>query len=282
VTLCDAFFQFIVIQVDCPNSSNLLAIITGPKITEFLNIMKQKNSLIWRNLSKRLDDNGLNVFSSIPISTIDDDLRADLDSAMVDRETSYNTVVIIGHSGSKIWPRVEADLAVCDEPVDQFSIKTVNEAFSELAKNSTCEIIYPGSTQIPLQKLGKFCGWGESSWLGINIYKPFGTWYAFRAVLLSTLELPQVAMEQYKSPCLSCVDKPCLTACPVNAPGEPGEFDLNGCVNYRLSSNSDCANTCLARYACPEAKDFAYPQSMGNYFYGRSLQTLKRWEKSGR
>jgi hypothetical protein len=54
------------------------------------------------------------------------------------------------------------------------------------------------------------------------------------------------------SPCDSCIDRPCLTACPVDAFTSAG-YDVSSCVAHIAApAGADCvSNGCLARRACP-------------------------------
>jgi len=80
-----------------------------------------------------------------------------------------------------------------------------------------------------------------------------------------------------QSPCLSCADTPCVHSCPADALEVGAVPDLKACVSHRIQDGSSCANTCIARTACPLAKDLQYSEDQLAYFYGRSLASAIRW-----
>ena len=244
--------------------------------------MEHLDSLIFEDIQKQLKLVGLNLFSSISLADLQEELLKGLQSAASQPISQYHSVMVIGQAGGKIWDTIEASLETDNDPVDNFSIREVSKILTSRINQDSYEIVFPGDGLISLQKLGRQCGWGEPSWLGINIYESLGTWYAFRAVVLVKCRVPKKLMKTLESPCLTCVDKPCVSVCPASAPAEPGNFNLGACVDYRVSSDSACAHNCLARYSCPVASELAYPSSMANYFYGRSLITLKRWKEDAK
>ncbi|MDX8405124.1 MAG: hypothetical protein R8K50_03140 [Mariprofundus sp.] len=74
------------------------------------------------------------------------------------------------------------------------------------------------------------------------------------------------------SPCTICPDKPCISACPVALPS--ADIPLDTCINERLSDGSACANSCLARCACPIMAEQRYSDEQIAYHYGRSLEMI--------
>jgi epoxyqueuosine reductase len=127
-----------------------------------------------------------------------------------------------------------------------------------------------------LQQLGELAGWSHPSPLGQGINPTYGVWFAYRAVFLTTAELPLTGGAPRPSPCDACLDKPCLSACPAGAV-QPARFDIDGCANYRLQPASPCADRCLARMACPYFPEHRYSLEQIRYHYGRSLETLAAW-----
>ena len=52
-----------------------------------------------------------------------------------------------------------------------------------------------------------------------------------------------------QSPCDSCVDKPCLSACPVSAL-TPDAYDVESCKD-QMDVDADCRAACRVRMSCP-------------------------------
>jgi Fe-S-cluster-containing hydrogenase component 2 len=76
-------------------------------------------------------------------------------------------------------------------------------------------------------------------------------------------DLPPAAAGAH--PCETCIEKPCLSACPVGAFSATG-YDVTACAQHvGAVAGSECMSRgCLARRACPVGRSFAYsPQQAG-------------------
>jgi epoxyqueuosine reductase len=223
-----------------------------------------------------LDAGGLNIYSVTRLTKLPESVQeAILSSAKFSADTDPR-VILVGHHGANLWQFVSPSQPSKTNPIDDYSRSLAEQALQKYLSEFENRLLFPDGIDLPLQQLGMACGWGEPSWLGINIYNQFGTWYAFRAVIVTTAPLPTERLPNADSPCVEC-PRPCKTVCPVSAPSTPGQFDLNACIGFRLQQDSPCANQCLARNACPIATQNRYPRDMTNYFYARSLITLQRW-----
>ena len=60
------------------------------------------------------------------------------------------------------------------------------------------------------------------------------------------------------APCATCVDQPCMTACPVNALSAARGYDVDACHGFLDSqAGQDCLSQgCKARRACPVSQRF--------------------------
>ena len=75
-------------------------------------------------------------------------------------------------------------------------------------------------------------------------------------------------------------EKPCLGACPVGAfgpredPEAPAPYDIPACVGHIASpEGSDCmTGGCLARRACPVARDYVYGPDQARFHMQRFLK----------
>ncbi|MGB8818609.1 MAG: ferredoxin, partial [Rhizobiaceae bacterium] len=70
--------------------------------------------------------------------------------------------------------------------------------------------------------------------------------------------------EKLSHPCDVCLEKPCLSACPVNAFSENG-FAVERCRTHIATAEGlTCmSGGCLARRACPVGRQYTYePEQM--------------------
>ena len=234
-----------------------------------------QNALL-QQIADRFEAGGLHLVvvdpDRLPVS-----LRGPLQAAWGVSRTGLSRVLIVVNQGGRFWNLV--DRCVSD-PIDAFSRELSLSILGQIGGSWEYRLIYPGDCPVSLQALGRESGLGAGSWLGQSIHPEWGTWFAFRAVVLTSCPLP-VSMEP-PSPdsCADCPDRPCVTACPVSAPSVP--FDLAGCVDQRLGDSEQCKATCIARLACPLGDGWRYPESLVGYLYRRSLDSVQRWrERSG-
>lgn len=148
-------------------------------------------------------------------------------------------------------------------------------------------LLYPASNTFilaPWLAAARVC---YRSPLGLGIRPDVGLWLAVRAVLLVTLSQQQLEQihERYPpldlaapSPCELCQQKPCLSACPAEAIHATQNFSGERCATYRLSIDSSCAQTCLARLACPLGAGARYDAPQLAYHYRLSLNTIRAWK----
>ncbi len=172
---------------------------------------------------------------------------------------------------------------------------------------------------MPLQQLGRLAGWHQSSPLGSGMHPQWGLWYAYRVFVWLEIEPhaldddpasvthPLFYKESYKESdnesaktsvsvpetaepntalselCLTCASRACVTACPAKAILFGSNPDMQACAGYRCASDSDCADRCLAREACPvgssvdDSSHPSYPRAQISYHYRVALESLRVW-----
>lgn len=165
-----------------------------------------------------------------------------------------------------------------EHPIDDFTVSAVERWASAQLGDTRREIVYPGPAPVGLQALGRLAGWHHDSPFMVGINTGWGPWFAYRAVLLADSELAPTPPMEGGSPCLGCSAKPCVTTCPAGAMSE-GRFDLAACIDHRRAPGSSCADTCLARLACPVRPEHRYPVEQIRHSYGRSLVDLVRYRR---
>lgn len=222
-----------------------------------------------------LNDAGLNLQAVFNLDELPADIAAQL-RCRFDPARRYRQLILIGHAGRTLWASVKASGIVSENPIDDFSIKTVEHWFAEQFAGKCREIIYPGSTAVGLQTLGKLAGWHHASPLKIGIDEKWGTWYAYRVVVLADTDLAPSRPMESTSPCDRCQDKTCIASCPAGALAGGG-FALEKCVGYRRQPSSGCKANCLARVSCPVGVEHRYCDEQIRHTYSISMKAIERY-----
>ena len=213
---------------------------------------------------------GLNLVAIFDLSALPAEISTHLGEPQVLRP--FRQLILIGHAGPGLWQALQTSpFRQLADPVDSYTVDQVERLFAAAAPGSRYEILYPGSGQPPLQRLGELAGWHHPSpfWLGIN--REWGSWFAYRAVALADCDFPLTAPLAGDSPCDDCRDRPCLAACPIDA---LNRGSLRVCLDYRLAEESRCREQCPARLACPVGAEHRYSVEQIRYHYRRSLDTI--------
>lgn len=181
-------------------------------------------------------------------------------------------ICLVGHTGGGFWPVFEAwwekHSGIAD-PLDTWS-KTV---ITPLAKAAGGEAVFPSDRPWqPFQQWAMAAEGLKPSPLGMLIHPDFGLWHGYRGAILfgpealARLKGEIAAIEETKMgpdvphPCDACADKPCLSACPVNAFG-PAGLDVLSCRAWLKTEpgRKGCRTSgCLARDACPVGRGHRY------------------------
>lgn len=189
----------------------------------------------------------------------------------------YGRLVLLGHGGRRLWEALQAFGMQTADPVDHYSLTMVQQCAERYWDRMAVHVLYPLTKYVvPLTQLGELVGWSQPSPLGQGIHPRFGLWFAYRAAFLTNADLPVTVWETAVSPCDTCAEKPCLTACPAGAT-HSNTFNVTACADFRLQSGSPCAHQCLARLACPVAPQHRYTEAQIRYHYTHSLSSLHRY-----
>lgn len=175
-------------------------------------------------------------------------------------EGCARTVVLLGFTGSAQWPVFAASPEHADgapHPLDRWSQRIIDD----LARGFGARALYPfgGPPWWPFQRWAQRAEHLHLSPLRVLIHPEYGLWHAYRGALLFSemIELPP--LKAWSSPCESCREQPCLSACPAGALAD-GQFLTNRCLTHLVSTQGLACRTggCLARYACPFAASHRY------------------------
>ena len=223
-----------------------------------------------------LADAGLNLFAVLDWAALPEAIAAPILTSGVPL-ADYRRLVLVGHGGRRLWAALQKWGLQMADPVDQYSAQITRQFIRDYLGAPPICWLYPDAPYlVPLQQLGALAGWSYPSPLGQGIHPEFGVWFAYRAAFLTTADLPLRVEPKQTSPCETCAEKPCITACPVGAVCLHN-FGVDDCARYRLCEQSPCADRCLARLACPLFPEHRYMLSQIQYHYQYSLATLQNW-----
>lgn len=224
-----------------------------------------------------LNSNGLNMQAVFNLSVLPEAMQTTL-TEQVAGFSNYSQLILIGHGGKQMWEALQAsEHRGATDPIDSFSMDRVAQWLVESHPATAYEIIYPASQcVVPLQALGALAGWHHASPFRIGINQTWGSWFAYRVAVLADTNIKPTTDLATDSPCLSCSDMPCLSACPAQALVD-SELSLQRCAGFRLQEDSSCNNKCLSRLICPVAAEHRYTLEQINYHYDRSLQSIKEY-----
>lgn len=188
----------------------------------------------------------------------------------------FQQLVLLGHGGRRLWDCVQQAGLASEHPIDDYCVATVDRCFAQYLPGRRYRIVYPGDAPIGLQTLGGLAGWHHPSPFMVGIDPEFGSWSAYRAVVLAATDFCPSPVVDRSHPCRSCSGRPCIAACPAGALAD-GRFALDKCSRYRLLPDSPCADGCLARQACPVGAEHRYDDAQIRHSYARSLRMLQRY-----
>jgi epoxyqueuosine reductase len=218
-----------------------------------------------------LNHAGLNRQHVFDLAALPPDLIAPLAPAAHERQ-----LILFGHSGRRMWECVQAEGVQGDDPIDEYSVRTVERWLAQALPTARSRTVFPGTQRIGLQRLGAIAGWHHASPFMVGVDAVWGSWFAYRVAILTDTDLPASPPADNGHPCHTCLDKPCIAACPANALAE-GCFDLAACNGGRLAAHSTCALTCLARAGCPVGAEHRYDESQIRHSAVRSLAAIRRY-----
>lgn len=214
---------------------------------------------------------GLNRQFVFDLTTLPPDVLATLGDT-----SGFRQLILLGHGGRLLWEQLQAKRPPGDDPIDDYCIQRVTEWCATHLPGKRHRILYPGQSPIGLQALGKLAGWHHPSPFMVGVDPDWGSWYAYRAVVLTESDFSPFFPVHRESPCLSCHGRPCLAACPPDALSGT-QFELQRCASFRIQGESPCAEGCLARLACPIGHPHRYDTAQIRHSYSRSLAMLREW-----
>ena len=170
------------------------------------------------------------------------------------------TIVLAGFGGGGRWPAFAASgEAQDDEPnaLDRWSERVV----SALAADLGAAPLFPfgGPPWLPFLRWARRAEPVYPSPVGMLVHPDWGLWHSYRGALAFADAIDLPPKDDRPSPCESCGEKPCLTACPVGA-FTSGGYDVPTCKTHIWKSEGqDCMDFgCRVRRACPVGAESRY------------------------
>ncbi len=189
------------------------------------------------------------------------------------------SVALVGNIGSSFWSTFIQSKEYADgeiDPLDRWSRRVANE----IAGGLNAEPVFPfqGPPYLPFQQWAKRAELLQQSPIGLMMHPHYGLWHAYRFALVIAGESKAIQTQQ-DSPCLSCIDQPCLNTCPVKAFTTEG-YDVDSCTEYlRQTPSADCfQHGCMARFECPAGREYRYRNEQSRFhlraFIGARLDNM--------
>ena len=102
-----------------------------------------------------LNDAGLLRQAVFNIADLPPDVAASLHDSG-EQPQPWKQLILIGHAGRKMWEAVKASGMESQDPIDDFTVRTVQQWFAARQPNNRYDIVYPGTRPVGLQSLGSF------------------------------------------------------------------------------------------------------------------------------
>lgn len=178
-------------------------------------------------------------------------------------------ICLVGHGGGGFWPifaawrRAHPNL---EEPLDGWSKAVIGP----IAAAAGGEAVFPSDRPWrPFQQWAMAAEGLKASPLGMLIHPDYGLWHGYRGAILfgaaavaksGWTEAAVPATRPANHPCDACLDKPCLTHCPVGAFTRQG-LVVSACRDHLKSDTGQrgcMVSGCRAREACPVGRNHRY------------------------
>ena len=178
-------------------------------------------------------------------------------------ELEGKPALLIGNIGSSMWPSFSNSSQLADgepDPLNRWTVEIMSTLVQSFGPGSVSEVRYPfGEPNWPFQNYAQEALGISHSPIGLLIHPEYGLWMAFRAVLIMAESFQVSRSEPAARPCDTCIDKPCLNTCPIDA-FTVENYDYVSCKSHVASKpGRTCLNGgCQARQACPVGRDHIY------------------------
>lgn len=162
-----------------------------------------------------------------------------------------NSVVLLGPDEPGFWPMFLKSPEYGDgqpDALDRWSTRVIGTIANQTA--TTAHFPFGGPPYAPFLSWAQRSGRCWSSPVGLLVHDTAGLFVSFRGAL--GLQDEVSVSWASASPCESCEDKPCKTACPIAAL-TPGGYNVPACKDWLATSPGAVCHGggCLVRRSCP-------------------------------
>ena len=173
------------------------------------------------------------------------------------------TLFLAGNAGPHMWRAFDAARTANAMTLDEWSLRVLTPLAEQLGARAVFPFERP---YLPFQRWAMRAEACHASPLGLLIHPDYGLWHGYRGALLFAEEIELPPPDRRASPCASCADRPCLSACPVGA-FDGKAYDVPACARHLAGvPQPACMEIgCLARHACPVGRDYRYVPAQAHF-----------------
>ena len=136
---------------------------------------------------------------------------------------------------------------------------------------------FGGPPYLPFIRWAKRAEPVAESPIGMLIHPDHGLWHAYRGAIGFAERIALPPPDRRPRPCDTCLDRPCLSACPVEA-FDGSRYEVERCVTHlSRAAGADCMEEgCRARRACPVGRHARYAPAQAEFHmraFRQSAQT---------
>ena len=190
---------------------------------------------------------------------------------------SARTLVLVGNAGPALWGAFvrSAEHDGKEDPLDRWSARILEA----LAARWGARALFPsdGPPYLPFIAWAKRAEPVAESPLGILIHPDYGLWHAYRGALIFAERIELPVRGDRPRPCDTCLERPCLSACPAGAFDREG-YHVAGCIAHiSAPAGADCMSAgCRARRACPVGRAYAYGPAQAEFHMNHFVRARRQ------
>ena len=182
-----------------------------------------------------------------------------------DPDDPTRCIVLIG-ADNTFWPIFIQSPENSDglkNPIDRWSKRIIGG----VADGRGAGLFFPsdGPPYAPFISWAQATGRFWQSPTGMLVHDRAGLMISIRGAIV--LEWTSVAIPVSQSPCSTCLDRPCINACPVDALSDIHFYDVPTCKAHITSDQGSRCMTlgCATRVACPLSQSFNRPSEQSAF-----------------